>query len=306
MNNIHHLHSNYYILKSKENYETSVRKTKEVLSLRGHPKFMTLIHNNYTILIRYLYGCTIIYKYLKGGENMEQTIIGIFADRADVEGAIDKLKGEKFNPEDISIVMKDKREQEEIGNDTGANVAGGALSGATTGAVVGGIAGLLAGTVLPGLGGFLIGGPIGAALGLTGAAATTVSGAATGAVAGGLIGALMGIGLKRDDAEHYQQRVEEGAILVAVPTNRDDTSYVQRVFDEYHAQDIKTIAAVNEEQNTHRHYADDTKRTRSSDYAYASGAKGGHTSHSDKQTDGRGWHGESEHHAAAKKGKEPH
>src|SRR4051812_7629024 len=121
---------------------------------------------------------------------MSKIILGVFSDRQDAESAIQKLEAEDYDPKDMSIVMRDQRNAKDISENTGVDdVMSGATAGAGTGAVVGGIAGFLAGTVLPGLGGFLIGGPIGAALGLSGAAATTVSGVTTGAVAGGLIGA---------------------------------------------------------------------------------------------------------------------
>jgi len=248
---------------------------------------------------------------------MQQTIFGIFTDRSEVEDTINKLKTKGFNPKDISIVMRDRKEQEEIGHNTGTKVAGGALSGATTGLVVGGIAGLLAGIIIPGLGAFLIGGPIAAALGLTGAAASTVSGAATGVVAGGLIGALTGLGLSKDDAERYQERVKEGAILVAVPVTSQDLSYVQSVFSENNAQDVKTVTARDEEYHTpktKRQYADTAKnepedhthKVQHAQHAYhhaPSGTKGGHTQRSNAK--GRGWHGDQKEHAEASKGKEP-
>lgn len=199
---------------------------------------------------------------------MTKTIIGIFDARHDVEEAINELRGQGFNPKDISIVMRDKSQAQEIGTDTGADVTGGAASGATTGAIIGGLAGLLASFVIPGLGAFFIGGPIAAALGLTGAAASTVSGATTGAVAGGLLGALMGFGLNETEAKHYESRVEEGAILVAVPALEDETDIVKEIFDEYDATDIKTIANAEDtrgEAVTQREYAHHT---------YA-GAKGG-------------------------------
>ncbi|MGI8419429.1 MAG: general stress protein [Candidatus Levyibacteriota bacterium] len=244
---------------------------------------------------------------------MTETILGIFTDRSDVEEAISKLQGKGFNPKDISIVMRDKAEAKDIGHDTGANVAGGALSGATTGAAVGGIAGLLAGTILPGLGGFLIGGPIGAALGLTGAAATTVSGVATGAVAGGLIGALMGLGLKKDEAEHYESRVKEGAILLAVPAGAEEAGIVTDIFEEYNATDVKTIAQTRDDMQqttTKRVYADQeqeqTEKVTSSHqqthHVASAGAKGGTSSDNAH----KGWHGDSKHHAQAGKGNEPH
>lgn len=221
----------------------------------------------------------------EGGESfMTKTILGLFEDRADVEKTISTLQSEGYNPKDISIVMKDKGEAEAIGDDTGADVAGGALSGATTGAVIGGIAGLLAGTVLPGLGAFLIGGPIGAAFGLTGAVASTVSGAATGVVAGGLIGALMGLGVSQEDATHYESRVKEGAILVAVPADAAQEDHVREILDQNHASDVRTVAQTQEgvESTQIRHEFADRN---DSDYEdsheshpsqqYAMGAKGG-------------------------------
>lgn len=189
---------------------------------------------------------------------MTRTILGIFESRENIENAISSLREKGFDPKDLSIVMRDQQEAEKIGEDTGVDVAGGAVSGATTGAVLGGLAGLLAASVIPGLGAFFIGGPIASALGLTGAAAATVSGATTGAVAGGLLGALMGFGLSEDEARHYESRVKEGAILLAVPVEETEEPYVQKVFEEFGASDVKTITSTETmHQNTRtKQYAD--------------------------------------------------
>lgn len=172
---------------------------------------------------------------------MVDTVIGIFDDRGDAEHAVDELKANGYNPKDISIVMKDVGEGKMLAKDTGADVAGGAASGAATGALVGGLAGLVASMMIPGLGAFFIGGPIAAALGLTGAAASTASGAATGALAGGLLGALTGLGLSEDDARMYETRVNEGGILIAVPTRQGETSTVERILKNTNADNIKMI-----------------------------------------------------------------
>jgi len=79
------------------------------------------------------------------------------------------------------------------------------------------------------LGGLLIGGPLVAALGLTGVVATTVSGAVTGAVAGGLIGALVGLGLPKEDAEYYNEAIEKGGILLAVQAHDGDQDRVEEL-----------------------------------------------------------------------------
>ncbi len=175
-----------------------------------------------------------------------KTALGMFANRSDAEGAIDHLKTAGYDAKGMSIIMKDSGEAHEVANSTGANVTAGAVSGATTGGVIGGIAGLLIGIgaiAIPGIGALLIGGPLAAALGLTGAAATTASGAVTGAVAGGLIGALMGLGVPEEDAKVYEERIKEGGILLAVPTRGEDDTQAEEIMKDHHADQIRTVTA---------------------------------------------------------------
>lgn len=221
-----------------------------------------------------------------------QTVLGIFRDREDVTAAIDELRERGFDAKDISIVMRDKSQAKEIHDDTGAGVAEGAVSGATTGAILGGLAGLLAATVIPGLGAFFIGGPIAASLGLTGAAASTVSGAATGAVAGGLLGALMGLGLNREDAAYYEEKINAGAILVAVPTADEEVALVRNIFDDYAADDVRAIShgdIIEGDIDRDVDLDDDFDDTRvafepESDLTYAVAAKGGRSVRTDETT----------------------
>jgi len=175
---------------------------------------------------------------------MADMVFGIFTDKEDAEDAIDELKAAGFNPKDISIMMRDRLAEQELANDTGTNVAEGAVSGAATGGVVGAIAGLLIGVgaiTIPGIGPFLIGGPLAAALGLTGAAATTVSGAATGALAGGLLGGLIGLGVPEEDARVYERHLNEGAILVAVPVRERNEADVRDILEDNGADRVRTI-----------------------------------------------------------------
>jgi hypothetical protein len=175
---------------------------------------------------------------------MADMIISVFSERDDAEDAIEELKTAGYDPKDISIMMKNNTEQRDLADSTGSNVAGGAVTGATTGGVIGAIAGLLIGVgaiAIPGLGAILIGGPLAAALGLTGAAATTVSGAATGALAGGLLGALMGLGIPEEDARVYEERVNQGAILVAIPVRENRESEARDILEENGADRIRTF-----------------------------------------------------------------
>jgi uncharacterized membrane protein len=209
---------------------------------------------------------------------MYRTILGVYDDTDNAEDAINQLREDGLNPKDISIVMKNKKEGEELASNTGADVAGGAVSGATTGAIIGGIAGLLAAIAIPGLGAFLIGGPIAAALGLGGAAASTVSGAATGAVAGGLLGALTGLGLSDDEAREYEESVKSGAILVAVPATDRNEARVREVLEATDAQKIRSVA-MPESARTHLSHSDDNRGWYGDSWDHADAARGEHPRH---------------------------
>lgn len=180
-----------------------------------------------------------------------RTIFGIFEDREDAEFALTDLDDAGYNPENFSIIMRDEEKAEELERNTGAEVTAGAATGATTGAVVGGIAGLLIGIgtiAVPGVGALLIGGPLAAALGLTGAAAITAEGAMTGALAGGLIGALTGIGVPKEEARLYEQKIREGATLLAIPVEHADEEEVMDILAQNNASDINSLDLEDQEE----------------------------------------------------------
>jgi hypothetical protein len=181
-------------------------------------------------------------------EVKDQSVIGLFSDRSQADGAVVELKNLGYSSDDISVVVKvdSTASQETETDDAGSNVAKGAVTGATTGAAVGALAGLLVGIgaiTVPGVGALLIGGPIASALGLTGAAAATVSGATSGVVAGGLIGGLAGLGMSQEEAQVYETRLNEGAIMLAVPiaVSLDDARIVQ-IFENNGADEIKIVS----------------------------------------------------------------
>lgn len=153
------------------------------------------------------------------------TTIGVFTNHGSAENALKELKSFGVADTSLSYVYKNK-DGDVKDAQTGDKVGSGAAAGATTGAVIGGIAGLVvANGILPGLGTLFVAGPLAAALGFTGAAATAVAGAATGAAAGGLIGGLTKLGVSKDDVELYEKHVREGDVLViahnAPPTVQD-------------------------------------------------------------------------------------
>ncbi len=182
-----------------------------------------------------------------------KTVLGVFNSQENAELAISDLESHGYHPKDISIVMQDRRKAEDMAENTGGTVAGNTASGALAGIVIGGLAGLASVLLFPGVGPFLIGGPIASAIGLSGAAAGSAAGAATGAVAGGLIGALTGYGLSSQEASHYESRVKEGAILLVVPARVGQSSEVEEILDSYNATDVKTFVAESASQEEGKH-----------------------------------------------------
>ncbi len=168
---------------------------------------------------------------------MDKTTVGIFRDRDQAEGAITELRSLGLSDADISYIYT-APEGRVIEDGSGTKVGEGAASGATTGALVGAIAGLAVATGnLPGLGTLFVAGPLAAALGLTGAVATTAAGAMTGAAAGGIVGALGGLGVSAQEAEVYEERVKKGGILV---TARSISGIgVKDVFKHHGAEEIR-------------------------------------------------------------------
>lgn len=156
--------------------------------------------------------------------HMARTVVGIFPSRGSAEHTIVELKAAGFDPQRMGIVMRDRSDAREVAKDQGVS----STVGAVTGGVLGGTAGaLLAATgalAIPGIGPFITGGVL----------ASLVGGAA-----GWLVGGLVGLGLSHDEAEYYQNRVEQGGILLTVdPEGRD--AEAQRIMFDNGAQDIQS------------------------------------------------------------------
>lgn len=167
----------------------------------------------------------------------ERITVGVFHDLDNAEMAIKDLKNAGVDVDDISYVYSSEN-RTVVADAEGTTVGEAAASGAGTGAVIGGLAGLaVAAGVLPGLGALLIAGPLAAALGLTGAVATTAAGALTGAAAGTLVGALIGLGVGEPEAKVYEERVKKGEVLVVAKS--DAVAAVKEIFDRYNAEEVR-------------------------------------------------------------------
>jgi len=149
------------------------------------------------------------------------TVVGLFADQPAAERGIQALKAAGFSDQQIGVAVRDKQQQEELTEGTGAQVAEGAAKGAVGGGVLGGVVGLLAGVgalVIPGIGPIIAGGDL----------ASTLAGAGIGAAAGGLIGALTKMGVPEENAKHFERGFQQGGVLVTVEAG-DDIDRAQQV-----------------------------------------------------------------------------
>lgn len=136
-------------------------------------------------------------------------VVGSYRTEEQAIEAIEDLKKRGHRSEDISVLGKNEEETRHVTEETGTHAGEGAATGAVTGGALGGLGGVLAGLgalAIPGIGPIVAAGPIVA--GLTGAAA--------GAGVGGLAGALIGLGIPEEEAKDYENRFNEGEIIVLV------------------------------------------------------------------------------------------
>ncbi|HZP22009.1 MAG TPA: PRC-barrel domain-containing protein [Terriglobales bacterium] len=136
-------------------------------------------------------------------------VYGIFADRDNVEKAVDRLRREGFNSSDISVVFPDRELNKEFAIEKNTKAPEGGLTGGGAGLVVGGVLGWLVGIgtlAIPGVGPLIAAGPIVAAL----------AGAGVGGAVGGIAGSLIGLGLPELEAKQYEEEIKRGRILVSV------------------------------------------------------------------------------------------
>jgi hypothetical protein len=173
---------------------------------------------------------------------MERMFIAAFTDIDRADRALGELSSHGYDAKNVSVITKESRLRPAKAQSAAERTASGLMGGAVTGGAIGGLAGLLAGAgVFPALAGFLIGGPVAVALGLTGIAAVAASGAVTGAVAGGLIGALTKLGLSPADAEYYNEVVNGEGILLIVPFEHGGKAEARLILEANQAEKIQEL-----------------------------------------------------------------
>jgi len=161
-------------------------------------------------------------------------VFGIYSAYANVERAVDELRGQGFRNTDISVMFPENVGSKDFAHEKGTKAPEGATTGAGTGAVVGGAVGWLAGIgalAIPGLGPFIAAGPIMAAL----------AGVGVGGAVGGLAGALIGMGIPEYEAKRYEGRVRKGGILLSVHSDNSDwTKKAKTILEQTGAEDVSS------------------------------------------------------------------
>lgn len=157
-------------------------------------------------------------------------IVGIFKTEEHAIKAIEGLRSSGYTDDEISIITKDDDKYDsltdKVGKDITNNkeVASGAAAGAVTGGTIGGLGGLLLGLgalAIPGVGPIVAAGPIAAA----------ITGALAGGAVGGLAGALVDYGVPEVEAKEYEERINDGDILVLVD---DDEVKRDKAYDSFY------------------------------------------------------------------------
>lgn len=179
-------------------------------------------------------------------DNHKKKIVGIYDTEQKAILAVEDLKNQGYNTEDISVISRNREDLDYISEETGTKAGKGAATGAAAGGTLGGVTGLLAGVgalAIPGIGPIIAAGPIVAAL----------TGAAAGAGVGGLSGALIGMGIPEDEAKHYDESVKDGKILVLVDKKDDFIEREQNIPPEL---DTTPIEGSSVRENDYNNYKD--------------------------------------------------
>lgn len=171
-------------------------------------------------------------------------IYGIFSSRDAAENGVSELKSEGFMNSDVSILFSSPTETMEFVHENSTTAPEVAATVAISGATIGGVLGWLAGIgtlAIPGVGPFIAAGPIMAAL----------AGAGVGGTIGGLTGALVGMGIPEYEAKRYEDRVNDGGVLVAV--HAADSVWEEKAKDILKGCGAEDISSKSEESGTTSH-----------------------------------------------------
>jgi hypothetical protein len=171
--------------------------------------------------------------------NENTVVFGIYSTSTAVERGVEALRNDGFSSSDISVLFSENPAPRTLAQALAQkkksdHVQNGAAVGGGTGALVGGAMGWLVSMValvIPGVGPFMVAGPIFAAL----------VGAGVGGLVGEIAGALMGMGMPGDEATRYEEQVKRGGILLSVhAADLHRAKRMREILEQTGAQDISS------------------------------------------------------------------
>ncbi len=165
-----------------------------------------------------------------------QSIVAIYGNHDDAEVAVRRLADQGVPINQVSIVGRNFETHQDIQGFY--RPADAALDGAGDGAWFGGLFGLMMGAmgffIFPVVGGLMIMGPL----------AGMVAGAIGGAGVGALLNALTAMGVPRDQALVYQERLQAGEFLVVVHGGVGETARARAILEDTARTDLQTHASL--------------------------------------------------------------
>jgi hypothetical protein len=163
---------------------------------------------------------------------MERAVLGLVSTEQQLDNVVDALRSAGFRNTDISILMPDKTRLLDLGHEKNTKAPEGTALGAATGALLGGALGWLGafGTlVIPGLGPFIMAGPVVASL----------SGVGLGSTIGGIGGGLIGLGIPEYEAKQYEAKLIDGHMLISVHSEDHElTERAKDILEAFSAKDV--------------------------------------------------------------------
>ena len=170
-------------------------------------------------------------------------VFGIFPSRLAAENAVDQLRDEGFRSADVSVLFSSPSGTNGVAHENSTKAPEGMATGGVSGATAGGVLGWLAGIgslAIPGAGPFIAAGPIMAAL----------AGAGLGAAVGGLTGSLIGLGIPEYEAKRFENRINQGGILLSV--RAEDSDWAKRAKDILTRTGAEDVSEQSEEPSSER------------------------------------------------------
>jgi uncharacterized membrane protein len=154
------------------------------------------------------------------------TVLALLENAEHTERVVHALQEAGFSDKEISIVMRDWSQEREPGKARASLMVKGAIAGAVAGATPGLLA-TVASFLVPGLGWVQAVGPLVAVLGAT-----------PGVLFGAGVGAIGDSLLPEETSRLYQERLNQGHVLLAVHMRQKEAPRVESILSQHGAQEI--------------------------------------------------------------------